>query len=154
MRQLLSIAFPQRFRISQNFWHPTSGSGGKKTHKIFSKNPKKSKYHKNKTSQNVNNKKITISRNHFFFKNFWNVLIIEENSLRPELSEHYRQNRNGEGQKSLCLIWNLTKKWNMTYDIWHVTHDSGHVTCDTPRMVIIVLKFHVPSSHGLGVMMF
>ena len=28
---LLSITFPQGFRISKNIGHPTSGSGGKKT---------------------------------------------------------------------------------------------------------------------------
>ena len=31
LRRLLSITFPQGFRISKNFGHPTSGSGGKKT---------------------------------------------------------------------------------------------------------------------------
>ena len=31
MRPLLSITFPQGFRISKNIGHPTSVSGGKKT---------------------------------------------------------------------------------------------------------------------------
>ena len=34
---LLSIIFPQGFRISKHFGHPTSGSGGKKTFKWYLK---------------------------------------------------------------------------------------------------------------------
>ena len=34
---LLSITFPQGFRISKNIGHPTSGSGGKKTVKRYLK---------------------------------------------------------------------------------------------------------------------
>ena len=37
MRPLLSITFPQGFRISKNIGHPTSGSGGKKTVKWYLK---------------------------------------------------------------------------------------------------------------------
>ena len=37
MRPLLSITFPQGFRISKNIGHPTSGSGGKKTVKRYLK---------------------------------------------------------------------------------------------------------------------
>ena len=36
-RPLLSITFPQGFRISKNIGHPTSGSGGKKTVKRYLK---------------------------------------------------------------------------------------------------------------------
>ena len=36
-RQLLSITFPQVFRISKIFGHPTLGSGGKKTFKRYLK---------------------------------------------------------------------------------------------------------------------
>jgi hypothetical protein len=35
---LLSITFPQGFRISENIGHPTSGSGGKNTVKRYLKN--------------------------------------------------------------------------------------------------------------------
>ena len=37
MRPLLSITFPQGFCISKNIGHPTSGSGGKKTLKLYLK---------------------------------------------------------------------------------------------------------------------
>ena len=37
VRPLLSITFPQGFRISKNIWHPISGSGGKKTVKRYLK---------------------------------------------------------------------------------------------------------------------
>ena len=37
LRPLLSITFPQGFRISKNIGHPTSGSGGKKTFKRYLK---------------------------------------------------------------------------------------------------------------------
>ena len=37
MRPLLFITFPHGFRISKNFGHPTSGSGGKKTVKRYLK---------------------------------------------------------------------------------------------------------------------
>ena len=37
VRPLLSITFPQGFRISKNIGHPTSGSGGKKTVKRYLK---------------------------------------------------------------------------------------------------------------------
>ena len=37
MRPLLSITFPQGFRISKNIGHPTSVSGGKKTVKWYLK---------------------------------------------------------------------------------------------------------------------
>ena len=37
LRPLLSITFPQGFRISKNIRHPTSGSGGKKTVKRYLK---------------------------------------------------------------------------------------------------------------------
>ena len=37
LRPLLSITFPQGFRISRNIGHPTLGSGGKKTFKWFLK---------------------------------------------------------------------------------------------------------------------
>ena len=37
LRPLLSITFPQGFRISKNIRHPTSGSGGKKTVKQYLK---------------------------------------------------------------------------------------------------------------------
>ena len=37
LRPLLSITFPQGFRISKIFGHPTSGSGGKKTFKRYLK---------------------------------------------------------------------------------------------------------------------
>ena len=37
LRPLLSITFPQGFRISNNIGHPTSGSGGKKTVKRYLK---------------------------------------------------------------------------------------------------------------------
>ena len=37
VRPLLSINFPQGFRISKNIGHPTSGSGGKKTVKRYLK---------------------------------------------------------------------------------------------------------------------
>ena len=33
-------------------------------------------------------------------------------------------------------------------------HDMWHVKCDTRLVVMIVLKFQVPSSNGLGVMVF
>ena len=42
VRPLLSITFPQGFRISKNIGHPTSGSGGTKTVKKDGK-PKKTK---------------------------------------------------------------------------------------------------------------
>ena len=35
LRPLLSTTFPRGFRISKNFGHPTSGSGGKKTCKRY-----------------------------------------------------------------------------------------------------------------------
>ena len=37
LRPLLSITFPQGFRISKNIGHPTSGRGGKKTLKRYLK---------------------------------------------------------------------------------------------------------------------
>ena len=37
VKPLLSITFPQGFRISKNIGHPTSGSGGKKTVKRYLK---------------------------------------------------------------------------------------------------------------------
>ena len=37
LRPLLSITFPQAFRISKNFGHPTLGSGGKMTFKRYLK---------------------------------------------------------------------------------------------------------------------
>ena len=37
LRPLLSISFPQGFRISKKFGHPTSGSWGKKTFKRYFK---------------------------------------------------------------------------------------------------------------------
>ena len=37
LRPLLSITFPQGFRISKNIGHPTSGSGGKNTFKRYLK---------------------------------------------------------------------------------------------------------------------
>ena len=37
LRPLLSITFPQGFRICKNIGHPTSGSGGKKTFKRYLK---------------------------------------------------------------------------------------------------------------------
>ena len=37
LRPLLSITFPQGFRISKNIGHPTSGSGGTKTFKRYLK---------------------------------------------------------------------------------------------------------------------
>ena len=37
LRPLLSITFPQGFRISKNIGHPTSGSAGKKTFKRYLK---------------------------------------------------------------------------------------------------------------------
>ena len=37
LRPLLSITFPQGFRRSKNFGHPTLGSGGKKTFKRYLK---------------------------------------------------------------------------------------------------------------------
>ena len=37
LRPLLSITFPQGFRISNKIGHPTSGSGGKKTVKLYLK---------------------------------------------------------------------------------------------------------------------
>ena len=37
MTPLLSITFPQGFRISKNIGHPISGSGGKKTDKRYLK---------------------------------------------------------------------------------------------------------------------
>ena len=37
VRPLLSITFPQGFRISKNIGHPTSGNGGKKTVKRYLK---------------------------------------------------------------------------------------------------------------------
>ena len=40
LRPLLSITFPQGFRISKNIGHPTSGSGGKKTVKRYLKSEK------------------------------------------------------------------------------------------------------------------
>ena len=42
-RPLLSITFPQGFRISKNIGHPTLGSGGKKTVKRYLKSEKKVK---------------------------------------------------------------------------------------------------------------
>ena len=40
VKPLLSITFPQGFRISKNIKHPTSGSGGKKTVKRYLKSEK------------------------------------------------------------------------------------------------------------------
>ena len=40
LRPLLSITFPQRFRISKNIEHPISGRGGKKTNKRYLKSKK------------------------------------------------------------------------------------------------------------------
>ena len=37
LRPLLSISFPQGFRISKNIGHPTLGNGGKKTLKRYLK---------------------------------------------------------------------------------------------------------------------
>ena len=40
LRPLLSITFPQGFRISKNIGHPNSGNGGKKTVKRYLKSEK------------------------------------------------------------------------------------------------------------------
>ena len=47
LRPLLSITFPQGFRISKDIGHPTSGSGGKKTVKRYLKSEKKKSEKKN-----------------------------------------------------------------------------------------------------------
>ena len=44
-------------------------------------------------------------------------------------------------------IFFFNDTWQMTGDTWHVTHDTWQV-------VNIVSKFQVPSSNGLGFMMF
>ena len=51
--------------------------------------------------------------------------------------------------------------WHVTQDTWHLTRYRRHVTCNTQHMTYTTQgmvnnasKFQVPSSNGLGVMMF
>ena len=44
--------------------------------------------------------------------------------------------------------------WHLTPDIWHQLPDTWHVTHDTGQVVKIVSKVQVPSSDGLGFMLF
>ena len=44
--------------------------------------------------------------------------------------------------------------WHATCDIWNVTLDKWHVTRDSLGVVNIASKFQVPSSNGLGVIIF
>ena len=47
--------------------------------------------------------------------------------------------------------WHLKPdRWHLTLAMWHVTPDTKHVTPDAGLVVIIVSKFQVPSSNGLG----
>ena len=51
--------------------------------------------------------------------------------------------------------WHLTPDtWHLTPDTWHLTPDTWHLTCDTWSVVNILSTFQLPSSCGLGVMMF
>ena len=44
--------------------------------------------------------------------------------------------------------------WHLTLDTWHLTPNTWHMTCDTWWGVNILLKFQLPSSYGLGLIMF
>ena len=44
--------------------------------------------------------------------------------------------------------------WHLTPDIWHQLPDTWHVTYATGQVVKIVSKVQVPSSDGLGFMLF
>ena len=80
MRPLLSIIFPQGFRISKNSGHPTSGSGGKKTVKKDQK-PKKIE----KKVKKVEEKKNKIARR------FSTIFKQKCSYLRPLLSITFPQ---------------------------------------------------------------
>ena len=54
--------------------------------------------------------------------------------------------------KKVIYIYNLKK--NQACDKWSETPDTWHMTCDTWWGVIMLSKFQLPSSYGLGVMMF
>ena len=68
LRPLLSITFPQEFRISKNIGHPTLGSGGKKTVKRYLKSEKserKKKLFLRRDFRQFSNKNVHIW-DHFF----------------------------------------------------------------------------------------
>ena len=44
--------------------------------------------------------------------------------------------------------------WQVTHEMLHVTHHTSHITHDTWWWVNILSKFQIPSSYGLGLMMF
>ena len=73
MRPLLSITFPQGFRISKNIGHPTSGRGGKKTVKRYLKSEQTDKQTDRRTDKSSYRKHqpkgpmLTISQNVHMF---------------------------------------------------------------------------------------
>ena len=62
---------------------------------------------------------------------------------------------NSLGVMMSCDIWHMTFDiWHMTCAMWHATCETLHVTCTTQGVMSIISKFQVPSSNGLGVLMF
>ena len=51
-----------------------------------------------------------------------------------------------------CYAWHMTSDTGL--DTWHMTRDTWHLTSDNWRGVNILSKFQLPSSYGLGVLMF
>ena len=72
-RPLLSITFPQRFQISKNIGHPTSGSGGKKTVKRYLKSEQTDKQTDKQTNIWTNRLIESIGPEGRCFENILNV---------------------------------------------------------------------------------
>ena len=70
VRPLLFITFPQEFKISKNIGHPTSGSGGKKTFKLYLKIEQTDKHTDRQTDGHFDLQKASAQRADALKSNF------------------------------------------------------------------------------------
>ena len=78
MRPVLSITFPQGFRISKNIAHSTSGNGGKKTVKRYLKSEHTDKQTDGQTDRRTNRLIESIGPKDRCFENFEDKIRLEK----------------------------------------------------------------------------
>ena len=88
LRPLLSITFPQGFRISKNIGHPTSESGGKKTVKRYLKSEQTHGQTDTRTDRRTFRLIESIGPEGRCFENYMQHVIICQNVNIPPNSDH------------------------------------------------------------------
>ena len=134
LKPLLSITFPQGFRICKNIGHPTSGSGGKKTFKRYLK----SEHTDTRTDRQTD--KSTCRKHRPRGPMLWKILepldpFLPHTAIVRVFSFFFNKTNYDSKDSKYSRISNLhdwSKSYNHLYDVWENVHHPlcvmGHMS--------------------------